>query len=370
MGFLDFIKGELLEIIEWTDDSRDTLAYRFPDDDKAIKNGAQLIVRESQVVQFVYLGEFGDTFDPGKHRLVTDNIPILTRLASWKYRMESPFKADVYFVNTRLFTGNKWGTKNPIMLRDPEFGPLRLRAFGTYAFKAGDPATLIREIVGTDGHFQTEDLSDQLRNLIVSRFTDVLAESKLAALDLAANYDELGEFVRAKIEEEFNGYGIDVTSLLVENISLPPAVEEMLDKRTSMGIVGDLGAYTQFQAAQAMEKAAETPGSGAGQGMGMGMGFAMANQMAQGFGGRAAGPAGPGGGPPPPPVAMQWYLAENGQTVGPMDAGQLSDAIGPGRVSGTTQVWCTGMAAWQAAGRVPQLATSFGPPPPPPPPAP
>jgi membrane protease subunit (stomatin/prohibitin family) len=193
MGLMDFIKGELLEIIEWTDDSRDTLSYRFPDDDKAIKNGAQLIVRESQVAQFVYLGEFGDTFGPGKHRLTTDNIPVLTRLKSWPYGFNSPFKADVYFVTTRLFTGNKWGTSNPVMLRDADFGVVRARAFGTYDFKVTDPRVFLREVAGSDHNFRLDEFADTMRSRIVSIFTDALATAKIPVLDVAARYGELGE---------------------------------------------------------------------------------------------------------------------------------------------------------------------------------
>ena len=178
MGVFDFIKGELLEIIEWTDDSRDTLSFRFPDDDKAIKNGAQLIVRESQVAQFVYLGEFGDTFGPGKHTLTTDNIPVLTRLKSWKYGFNSPFKADVYFLNTRLFTGNKWGTSNPIMLRDNDFGIVRARAFGTYDFKIVDAKLFLKEVAGSDQNFRLDEFADTMRSRIVSVFSDALASAR------------------------------------------------------------------------------------------------------------------------------------------------------------------------------------------------
>ncbi len=364
MGIFDKIRGEFIDIIEWTDDSDDTLVHRFERYNNEIKFGAKLVVREGQEAVFVDEGQLADVFPPGTYTLETANIPLLSTLQGWKHGFESPFKAEVYYVSTRQFTDQKWGTKNPIMLRDPEFGPIRLRAFGTYAFKAGDPATLIREITGTDGHFQSDDLSDQLRNLIVSRFTDVLAESKLAALDLAANYSELGEFVRAKIEEEFNGYGIDVTSLLVENISLPPAVEEVLDKRTSMGIVGDLGAYTQFQAAQAMEKAAETPGSGAGQGMGMGMGFAMANQMGQTMGQPAAGT------PPPAPAAAQYHVAVDGQSRGPYDMSTLRSQAASGSLTRDSVVWTSGMEEWQPAGQVSALGDLFAAVPPPPPAAP
>src|SRR6185503_5950479 len=193
MGLMDFIKGELIEIIEWTDDSRDTLSYRYPDDDKEIKRGAQLIVRESQIVQFVYLGQYGDVFRPGKYTLTTDNIPILTSLRGWKYGFESPFKADVYYVNTRLFTGNKWGTSNPIMLRDPDFGIVRVRAFGTFDFKIVDVRTFLKEVAGTDAHFRLDEFHDAMRSRLVSVFSDALATSKVPALEVAARSSELGE---------------------------------------------------------------------------------------------------------------------------------------------------------------------------------
>src|SRR6187399_3426844 len=191
MGIMDFIKGELLEIVEWTDDSRDTLSFRFPDEDKAIKNGAQLIVRESQVAQFVYLGEFGDTFGPGKHSLTTDNIPVLSRLKGWKYGFESPFKADVYYVTVRPFTGNKWGTSNPVMVRDQDFGIVRVRAFGTYDFRVSDPKKFLKEVAGTDHHFRLDEFADTMRARIVSVFTDALASSKVPVLDVASRYSEL-----------------------------------------------------------------------------------------------------------------------------------------------------------------------------------
>ena len=172
MALSDFIRSQFLEIIEWTDDSRDTLSYRFPDEDKEIKRGAQLIVRESQAVQFVYLGQYGDLFGPGKHTLTTENIPVLTTLRGWKYGFESPFKADVYFITTRLFTGNKWGTSNPVMVRDQDFGIVRLRAFGTYSLRVADPAVFIKDIAGTNAHFEVEDIEGQLKRAIVSSFSD------------------------------------------------------------------------------------------------------------------------------------------------------------------------------------------------------
>lgn len=363
MGIFSKLRGEFIDIVEWLDSSQDTLVYRFERHNNEIKYGAKLVVREGQEAVFVDEGKLADVFPPGTYTLKTANIPILSTLQGWKHGFESPFKAEIYFVKTTQFTDQKWGTKNPIMLRDPEFGPMRLRAFGTYAFKVGDPAALIQEVVGTDGHFSSGDLTDQLRNLIVSRFTDVLAESKLAALDLAANYNELGEFIRERIEEEFGGYGIDITSMLVENISLPPEVEEMLDKRTSMGIIGDLGSYTQFQAAQAMEKAAETPNSGAGQGMGMGMGFAMANQMGASMAQQQ------GAAPPPPPTAPMYHVAINGESRGPYDMATLQGQVQGGTMTRDTLVWTQGMAEWQPAGSVSALGGLFASVPPPPPPA-
>ena len=278
MALMDFIKGEFIDVIEWTDDSRDTLSYRFPDDDKAIKNGAQLIVRESQVAQFVYLGEFGDCFKPGKHTLVTDNIPVLTKLKSWKYLFNSPFKADVYYVTTRLFTGNKWGTANPVMLRDKDFGIVRLRAFGTYDFKIVDPQVFLKEVAGSDFHFHLDEFADTMRSRMVSVFSDAMASSGVPALDMATRYTELGEALLPLINPQIGPkYGLEITSFLVENVSVPPEVEQAIDKRSSMGAIGNLNDYVKFQMAEGL-------GKGTGGGMGgtaaeMAMGFAMANQM-------------------------------------------------------------------------------------------
>ncbi len=239
MAILDFIKKQFIDIIEWTDDSRDTLSYRFPDEDKEIKNGAQLIVRESQVAQFVYLGEFGDSFGPGKHTLTTDNIPILTNLKSWKYALESPFKADVYYVVTRLFTGNKWGTANPVMMRDNDFGIVRLRAYGTYDFRIVDVKKFLKEVAGTDNHFRLDEFNDTMRSRLVSVFTDALASSKIPALDVASRYGELGEALLPLINPAIGAkYGLEMTTFIVENVSVPPEVEQAIDKRSSMAAVG------------------------------------------------------------------------------------------------------------------------------------
>src|SRR5262245_46196852 len=240
MGLMDFIKGQLIEIIEWTDDSRDTLSFRFPDQDKEIKRGAQLIVRESQAVQFVYLGEFGDLFGPGKHTLTTDNIPVLSRLKGWKYGFESPFKADVYYVTTRVFTGNQWGTANPVMIRDEDLGVVRLRAFGTYDFHIVNVPRFLREVAGTDDHFELGAFSETMRSRIVSTFSEAVATSKVAAFDVATRYRELGDALLPLINPTLNGkYGIELTSFVVENVSVPPDVEQAIDRRAGMNAVGN-----------------------------------------------------------------------------------------------------------------------------------
>jgi excisionase family DNA binding protein len=286
MGLMDFVRGELLEIIEWTDDSRDTLSYRYPDDDKAIKRGAQLIVRESQLAQFVYLGQFGDQFGPGKHTLVTDNIPILTRLKGWKYGLESPFKADVYYVVTRVFTGNKWGTSNPVMARDKDFGIVRLRAFGTYDFRIVDAPLFLKEVAGTDVHFRLDEFADAMRSRIVSVFSEALATAQVPVLDVATRYSELGEALLPLINPVLGvKYGLAMTSFIVENVSVPPEVEAAIDKRASMAAVGNLNDFVKYQ----MAKGLETGAAGAGGiGAEMAVGLAMAQQMMSQQGGIAA----------------------------------------------------------------------------------
>src|SRR5271168_2951111 len=261
MSLMDYLKTQFLEIIEWQDDSRDTISFRYPDMDKEIKNGAQLIVRESQVAQFVYLGQFGDTFGPGKHTLTTDNIPILSTLKGWKYGLHSPFKADVYFVNTRLFTGNKWGTANPIMMRDADFGIVRTRAYGIYDFHVTDVKLFLKEVAGTDDHFRLDEFSDTMRSRIVSVFTEALAAAKVPVLDVAARYAELGAALLPIINPQVTGkYGIEISSFVVENVSVPPEVEAAIDKRSSMAAIGNLNDYVKLQLGASLTQ----PGSGAG----------------------------------------------------------------------------------------------------------
>ena len=282
MSILNFLKSQAWEIVQWEEnDSRDTLSFRWPDEDREIKRGAQLIVRESQMVQFVYLGQFGDTFGPGKHDLITDNLPILCRLKGWKYGFESPFKADVYYVVTRLFSGNKWGTSNPIMMRDQDFGIVRVRAFGTFDFRIVDPKVFLKEVAGTDNHFRLDEFHDTMRSRIVSVFTDALASARVPVLDLATRYQEVGEAILPLINPQTTTkYGIEITSFILENASVPPEVEAAIDKRSSMSAVGNLNDYVKFQMAQGLEKGEGGTGSAAAQ---LGIGLAMAQQLAQQF---------------------------------------------------------------------------------------
>ena len=286
MGLISSLKGQLIEIIEWTDDSRDTLSYRFPDNDKEIKRGAQLIVRESQMAQFVYLGQFGDLFGPGRHTLTTDNIPVLTKLQGWKYGFETPFKADVYYVTTRLCPGNKWGTSNPVMIRDRDFGIVRLRAFGTYDIRVVDVPRFLKDVAGTDDHFQLDEFTEAMRSRIVSVFSEALATSNVPALDIATRYGELGEALLPLINPVLKDkYGLQLASFVLENVSVPPEVEQAIDKRAGMVAVGSLNDFVKYQMARGFEKS----GSGAaGIGAEMAVGMAMAQQMMNQPGGIAA----------------------------------------------------------------------------------
>ncbi len=364
MGLFDKLRGELIDIIEWVDDSNHTLVWRFPRYQNEIKNGAQLIVRPGQVAVFVREGQIADTFEPGHYTLETKNLPVLSTLAGWKHGFNSPFRAEVYFVSTRQVTDLKWGTPNPIMLRDADFGPIRLRAFGTYALRATDPKALIRELVGTDGVFETEEVGELLRAMICNSFAQLIGEAKIAALDLAANYRNLSESLRKRVIEQVDDeYGLDVPQLLIVNVSLPEEVEKALDTRTSMGVIGDMGRFQQYQMGQSMLAAASNPAGGLGAaGAGLGLGVAMLGQMPQAM---APQPAMPPPAPPPPPAAA-WHVTIAGQTQGPFDHHQLAAYIAQGQISAATLVWTAGMTGWLPAGQVPQLAAYFAPPPPPP----
>ncbi|NOR32414.1 MAG: DUF4339 domain-containing protein [Sulfitobacter sp.] len=367
MGILDFLSGQFIDVIHWTDDTRDTMVWRFEREGHEIKYGAKLTVREGQAAVFVHEGQIADVFTPGLYMLETNNMPIMTSLQHWDHGFKSPFKSEIYFVNTTRFNDLKWGTKNPIILRDPEFGPVRLRAFGTYSVKVSDPAHFLTEIVGTDGEFTMDEISYQIRNIIVQEFSRSIAMSKIPILDMAANTRELGKLISTEISATIGEYGLSIPELYVENVSLPPAVEQVLDKRSSMGMIGDLNQYTQFQAAEALGR-----DGGAGAAMQAGLGAGLGMQI-----GAAAAQAGPWGPrptaahtPPPPPIADKvWHLAENGETKGPFSKAALGRMAADGAMTRETFVWTPGQDGWKKADDVDELAQLFTVMPPPPPPA-
>lgn len=370
MGIFDFLTGEFIDVIHWVDDTRDTMVWRFERESHEIKYGAKLTVREGQAAVFVHEGQLADVFTPGLYMLETNNMPVLTTLMHWDHGFKSPFKSEIYFVNTTRFNDLKWGTKNPIITRDPEFGPVRLRAFGTYSVRVTDPAKFLIEIVGTDGEFTMDEISFQIRNIIVQEFSRVIAASGIPVLDMAANTADLGKLIATEIAPTLEAYGLTIPELYIENISLPPAVEQALDKRTSMGLAGDLGRFTQYSAAEAMTAAAKNPngGGGMGAGLGMGMGMAMAGQLSGQMANQGPwGPMAPTVAPPPPPVESVWHIAESGKTRGPFSKAALGRMASDGGITRDTLVWTAGQDGWIRAEDIRQLAQLFTVLPPPPP---
>ncbi|MEV5325829.1 SPFH domain-containing protein [Nonomuraea sp. NPDC052634] len=387
MALFDKIRGEFIDIVEWLDDSRDTLVWRFPRYDNEIKMGARLIVRESQVAVFVNEGRIADAFAPGTYTLETRNLPVLSTLKGWKHGFHSPFKAEVYFVSTRQFADFKWGTRNPIIVRDPEFGPVRLRAFGAYSARVTDARALLRELAGTDPQFRTEEVEGYLRQMVVGRLAHALATAGVPLLDLAAGQHEISRRIARALTEDLAGVGLSIPAFTIENISLPPEVEQALDKRSQMGIVGDLGEYARFQAAGALDGAAGT-GEGVGLGIGMGMGAAAGQHLAAALQPQAphgrqapqpAPPQAPQAAPPqaaqpvpphppqdvPPPLPRTWYLGVGGEQRGPYAEKDLRAA----GLTADTLVWTSGMPQWLPARDVPELAALLRDTPPPLPPA-
>lgn len=358
MGFWDKLFGEFVDIIEWTDNTSNTMVYRFDRLGNEIKYGAKLTVREGQVAVFVNEGQIADVFEPGMYELETNNLPILTTIQNWPHGFESPFKAEVYFFSTRRFLNLKWGTKNPIMVRDPEFTAARLRAYGTYSIRVNDAVAFLKEVVGTDGRFTTDEITNQLRNMIVSSFSSIVGESGIPLLDLAANYDDLGIFITERIKPDFTAYGIELHNLLVENISLPPEVEKALDKRTSMGVIGDLKKYMQYQTAEAMEAAAKNPSGGGSEGIGMGMGIAVAKSMTDSVMGKTT------HSPPPVPTEKVFYIAVNGHQTGPFTMQEMRAKVSSDDLSRDSLVWTPGMSDWMAAKKNDDLDDLFQSPPP------
>jgi membrane protease subunit (stomatin/prohibitin family) len=362
MGIFDFLSGEFIDVIHWTDNTRDTMVWRFEREGHEIKYGAKLTVREGQAAVFVHEGQLADVFTPGLYMLETNNMPILTTLQHWDHGFRSPFKSEIYYVNTTRFTDLKWGTKNPIILRDPEFGPMRLRAFGTYAVRVTDPAKFLQEIVGTDGEFTMDEISYQIRNIIVQEFSRIIASAGIPVLDMAANTQDLGKLLAERISQTIAEYGLSLPELYIENISLPPAVEDALDKRTSMGVVGDLDRYIRYSTAEGLASGGDASG-GLAAGMGAGMGMAMGAEMARRgpWGGQAPTP------PPPPPVEHVWHIAEGGETKGPFSKAALGRMAADGGLTRDTFVWTQGQDGWKRAEDVAELAQLFTVMPPPPP---
>jgi len=357
MGLFSWLFGQFIDVIEWTDDSQDTMVWRYPRKDKSIKYGAKLTVRESQMAVFVNEGEIADVLGPGLYELETNNLPILTDIQHWDHGFNSPFKAEVYFVNTKRFTDLKWGTKGPIMVRDPEFSMVRLRAFGTYEIQVSDPAAFMREIVGTDGHFTIDEVDGQLSNIIVSKLATVLGQDQTPILDLAANYELFGKHITEGITPYFSEYGLKLTKILVENISLPEEVQEAMDKRTSREITGDLDAHLKYQTGNAMGNAS----SGMGDMVGMGAGLAMGQQMADALKSTPVTTQTP----PPPPSTENIYVSVDGKANGPFDTTGLQELIGQGTLTPETFVWKQSYDGWKKAEDV--LSELFDQVPPPPP---
>jgi membrane protease subunit (stomatin/prohibitin family) len=376
MGIFDFLSGEFIDVIHWTDDTRDTMVWRFEREGHEIKYGAKLTVREGQAAVFVHEGQLADVFTPGLYMLETNNMPVMTTLQHWDHGFRSPFKSEIYFVNTTRFNDLKWGTKNPIICRDPEFGPVRLRAFGTYSIKVADAAKFLVEIVGTDGEFTMDEISFQIRNIIVQEFSRTIARAGIPVMDMAANTRELGKIVGKEIQAQLTEYGLAMPELYIENISLPPAVEAVMDKRSSMGVIGNLNEYMQFQAAEALGRegaGAAAIQAGLGAGLGMQIGHSAAAQGP--WGARPAQIEAPSAAralpPAPPQVEHVWHIAENGETRGPFSKASLGRMVTDGALTRDTLVWTQGQDGWMRAEEVQELAQLFTvlPPPPPPPPA-
>jgi membrane protease subunit (stomatin/prohibitin family) len=363
MGLFEKIRAEFIDIVEWLDNSNDTMVYRFERFQNEIKSGAKLVVRPGQKAVFVNEGQVADAFDPGTYDLTTQNLPVLSTLKGWKYGFNSPFKAEIYFFSTRIFTNLKWGTANPIMVRDPELGPVRLRAFGSYNLRIADPTKLLQDVVSTDGLFQVDEISDQIRNSIMTAFAGAVGGSGIALLDLASRYRELGNNIRQEMLDDLERLGLELPQLLIENVSLPEEVETALDKRSSMGILGNMQQYAQFQAANAIEASANKPNGGGTPALDFGVGIAMGQQLMGAMSQSPAPMAQTAAQMPPPPVqASAWFISREGQNFGPFSAEAL---LGQG-LNGQSNVWKAGMAGWLPASQVPELASILASVPPPP----
>ncbi|MEL6221491.1 MAG: SPFH domain-containing protein [Cyanobacteria bacterium J06627_8] len=368
MGIFERLRHEFVDIIEWTDSTNDTIAYRFERFNNEIKMGAQLTVRPGQKAVFVNEGQVADAFEPGRYELLTQNLPVLSAIKGWKYGFQSPFKAEVYFFNTKIFADLKWGTPNPITIRDPELGPVRIRSHGTYSIRVVDPVQLLQQFVSTDGLFQVDELSNHIRNLVITGFASWVGRSETGVFDFAANYTNFGNSIQSSLQPDMQAYGIELVKILVRDITLPPEVEQAIDRRNAMGLLGNMQQYAQYQAANAIEASAEKPSGGGTSPLDFGVGLAMGQQIVNAFQTPAQGSAAQPqpnqmASPPPPPTQVQWYISRDGQNFGPFNASQLpQNGLTP-----NSFVWRNGMSSWLPASQVPELSYLFNAPPPPPP---
>ncbi len=359
------LTNEFIDIVEWLDYTDDTIAYRFERYQNEIKNGAKLIVREGQTAVFINEGQLADVFGPGTYDLTTQNLPILATLKGWKYGFNSPFKAEVYFVNTHLFTDEKWGTKSPITLSDDRFGLVEIRAFGTYAFKISDAGKFIKDIVGTDSNFTNFEINEHLKSLIATRFTNTVGQANLPIELYAANTTELSDTCREVMAPEFQSVGISLEKFYIENVSMPEDLKKEIFEYSRIDKL-DLDKLTKFKTAKAIEAAAQNEGGTAGAGMGMGMGFVLAQQMGGMMGGntqaapqQAAQPSA-GAVPPPLPAQTMYYYATNGTQHGPVTFEQMRSLFASRSINRDSLVWKQGMAAWTALKEVEELKTFLG----------
>jgi len=367
MGLFDEIKKKLshefIDIIEWLDTTDDTIVHRFERYQNEIKNQAKLIVREGQVAVFINEGQLADVFKPGTYTLDTQNLPILTTLKGWKYGFDSPFKAEVYFVNTHLFTDEKWGTKNAIILNDDRFGLTEIRAFGTYSFRIQDAGKFVVDVVGTDGNFTNYEVNEHLKSLIVTRFTDTVGEANLPIELYAANTSELSETCQEVMQPEFGRVGILLEKFYIENVSMPEELKKEIFEYSRLDKL-DMGKLTQFKTAKAIEEAAKNEGGTAGAGMGMGMGFALAQQMGGMMNPQMAQQNNPNmqqaAVPPPMPVQVLYHYAINGTQMGPVPFEKLKELFANRTVNKDTLVWKQGMANWSALHEIGELKSFLG----------
>jgi membrane protease subunit (stomatin/prohibitin family) len=362
MGFFDKLKNELIDIIDWTDSSGDTLVWKFPRYENEIKMNAKLTVRESQQAVFLNEGVIADVYQPGMYTLQTQNMPILATLKGWKYGFESPFKADVFFISTRQFVDQRWGTKNPITLNDERFGMIELRAFGSFSYRVTDGGKFIKEIAGTDGLYTTEDINGQLRSLIMTKFSNAVGNGNFPIEKFAANLEELSQLVQDKLNTDFESYGLKITKFLIENVSMPEELKKEIFDYSRLNKI-DMQKLSQFRTTQSIETAAANEGIG-GAGIGLGVGLGMGNMVANNFNQAQQNL----NTPPPPPQPLQFFIAVNGQQTGPFGAEQITQMAQTGSLTRETLVWKAGMAAWAAAGTVGEFAPVFNTIPPPPPP--